>query len=209
MKSIFNSAFPYILSAFMAFVAYESYNAYYEEHKTATRLTDDLSAAQKENAYYVARNKDQAVKIQAQELTIKEIRATVPSVIADLKNLYIAPRQLQSYTAASTEMEKHITANLRDSTIAKKSLKDSTISQVSIKILDYRDKWFTVKGTIQDKTADLVINSRDSLIVVNYISRRPHPWLWIFGGRRHPESAITNKNPFNKYSIEQSISVKK
>lgn len=200
MKNILDSAIPYIVWLFMAFVTFETYKAYLTEHKSVIRLTDNLAAAQKENAYYKARNGEQAVKIQSQELTIKEIRAISPSVIADLRNLYIAPRQLQNYTAASTETEKHITTALRDSVI---------MDTIKVSVIDYRDTWFTIKGVITEKTADLMIGSRDSLIIVNYLSRRPRPWLWIFGGRRHPESAITNKNPFIKYSIQKSIVVKK
>ena len=200
MKSLFNSAIPYIVSFFLAFVTFEAYKAYLTEHKSVIRLIDNLAAAQKENIYFQARNKDHAVKIQAQELTIKEIRTISPSVISDLRNLYIAPRQLQNIIMASTETEKHITATLRDSVI---------MDTIKVSVIDYRDKWFTVRGLIRGDTANLNIISRDSLTVINYLSRRPHPWLWIFGGRRHPESTITNKNPFIKYSIEKSITVKK
>lgn len=204
MKNFFNSAIPYIIGIFLLFVTFQSLKLYYNETKTTTRLTDALAVSQKECTYFKARNGDQAVKLQSQELTIKEIRATIPAVIADLKNLYIRPRQLQSYTTASTETKRHITTALRDSSIRDTAKKIET----PIKVINYSDKWFTVKGIIREKTADLTINTSDSLNVVNYLSRRPHPWLWIFGGKRHPESAISNKNPFIKYSIQKSITVK-
>lgn len=200
MKNLINSALPYIVSLFLAFVAFEAYRAYLTEHKSVDRLTDNLAAVQKANEYYIARNGDQAVKIQAQELTIKEIRKTSPAVLADLKNLYIQPRQLQSYTAASTETNTHIETILRDSIIT---------DTVKIAVIDYRDEWFTVKGIIHADTAKLNIQSRDSLKVVTYLSRRPHPWLWFLGGRRVPEVVISNKNPDAKYHIEKSINVKK
>lgn len=200
MKNFFNSAIPYIIGLFLLFVTFQTLRLHFADQKIITRLTENLAISQKECTYYKARNGDQAVKLQSQELTIKEIRATIPAVIADLKNLYIRPRQLQSYTQAATLTERHIKTTLRDSVI---------MDTIKVTAINYADEWFTVKGIIREKTADLTINSRDSLTVVNYLSRRPHPWLWIFGGKRHPEALISNKNPFIKYSITKSITVKK
>lgn len=80
---------------------------------------------------------------------------------------------------------------------------------IKVKVIDYQDEWFTVKGLIRDEAVNMGIKGIDSLIIVNYLSKRPRPWLWIFGGKRHPESAISNKNPFIKYAITKSIVVKK
>ena len=200
MKTFFNSAIPYVVGIFLLFVTFQSLKLHFEDQKNISRLTDNLAAVQKENIYYKARNGDQAVKIQSQELTIKEIRKTIPDAIRDLKNLYIQPRQLRSFVQGTSVAEKHVFTTLRDSVI---------MDTIRVKAINYADEWFTVKGIIRAKTADLTINTRDSLTVVNYLSRRPHPWLWIFGGKRHPEAAISNKNPFIKYSITKSITVKK
>jgi len=199
MKNFFNSAIPYIIGLFLLCVTFESLKLYYNETKTTTRLTEALAASQKKCTEFKAKNGDQAVKLQSQELTIREIKATIPAVVQDLKNLYINPHQLVSYTAASTKMEKPISTTLRDSVV---------MDTIKVKVIDYADSWFTVKGLIQDNDINMNIKGIDSLNVVNYLSRRPHPWLWIFGGKRHPESAISNKNPFIKYYIEKSIVVK-
>ena len=173
---------------------------YYDETKTTTRLTEALKISKNECTYFKARNGDQAVKIQSQELTIKEIRSIYPAAIADIKNLYIEPRQLRSFVQANTTAEKHIQTTLRDSVI---------MDTIKVKVIDYRDQWFTVKGVIQAEAVNLNIKTFDSLHVVNSLSRRPHPWLWIFGGKRLFETVIDNKNPFIKYSITKSIQVKK
>lgn len=198
MKS--NSALPYVVVIFLLLVTGETYHLYIKEHRSVVRLTDNLAAVQKENVYFKARNGDQAVKIQSQELTIKEIRATVPAVIASLKNLYIAPRQLSGFIQGASTSENHITTTLRDSVIT---------DTLRVSVIDYSDKWFAIKGIIQDKKADLVITSCDTITAVSYLSRRPRPWLWIFGGRRVPETIISNKNPNNKITIKKSIQVKK
>lgn len=200
MKKIFSGSWPVIIGLFLLFVTFQSLKLHFKDQKTITRLTENLAISQKECTYFKARNGDQAVKIQSQELTIKEIRSIYPAVIADMKNLYIQPRQLRSFVQANTKAEKHIETTLRDSVI---------MDTIKIKVIDYRDQWFTVKGIIQTEAVNLNIQTIDSLNVVNYLSRRPHPWLWIFGGKRHPEAAITNKNPFIKYSITKSITVKK
>jgi hypothetical protein len=200
MKNFFNSAVPYIIGIFLLFVTFQSLKLYYDETKTTTRLTDALTIANKECTYFKARNGEQAVKLQSQELTINEIRATSHSVITDLRNLYIPPRQLQSYTAASTEIAKHIETTLRDSIV---------MDTIKVKVIDYRDEWFTVNGRINGTLVNMDIKTIDSLSIVNYLSKRPRPWLWIFGGKRHPESVISNKNPFIKYAITKSIVVKK
>ena len=199
MKNFFNSAIPYIIGIFLLFVTFQTFKLYYNEKKTTTRLTEALAISQKECTYFKAKNGDQAVKLQSQELTIKEIRATIPAVIRDLKNLYIQPRQLKYFVQANTTANAHIETTLRDSVI---------MDTIKVKVIDYLDQWFTVKGLINGNTTKMDISTSDTLNVAGYLSRRPHPWLWIFGGKRHPEAAITNKNPFIKYSITKSLVVK-
>ena len=200
MKNFFNSAIPYIIGIFLICVTGQSLKLYLDETKTTTRLTEALAMSQKECTYFKARNGDQAVKLQSQELTIKEIRATIPAVIQELKNLYIQPRQLRSFVQANTTAKAHIETTLRDSVI---------MDTIKVKVIDYQDQWFTVRGLISGNDTKMDIATSDTLNVVAYLSSRPHPWLWIFGGKRHPEAAITNKNPFIKYSITKSIVVKK
>jgi hypothetical protein len=199
MKNFFNSAIPYVIGIFLLFVTFESIKLYYTEHKNTVRLTENLAAVQKEATYFKGRNGDQAVKITSQELTISELKKTIPEAIQDIKNLYIQPRQLQSFTKAGTSIGKHISTTLRDSVI---------MDTIRVKVIDYRDQWFKVNGMIRDSKLNLEIKTSDTLTVVNYLSKRPHPWLWIFGGKRHPEAAISNKNPFIKYEITKSIVVK-
>ena len=205
MKNFFNSAIPYVIGLFLLFVTFQSLKLHFEDQKTITRLTENLAISQKECTYFKTRNGEQAVKIQSQELTIKEIRSIYPAAIADMKNLYIQPRQLKSFVQSNTKAEKHIQTTLRDSSIIDVLKKIET----PVKVIDYRDKWFTVRGLIIGNDTEMDIAAIDTLNVAGYMSRRPHPWLWIFGGKRHPEAAITNKNPFIKYSITKSITVKK
>lgn len=200
MKNFFNSAIPYFIGLFLLFVTFQTLKLHFEDQKNISRLTDNLAISQKECTYYKARNGDQAVTIQSQELTIKEIRKTVPDAIRDLKNLYIQPRQLQSFTQGTSTTETTIKTTLRDSVI---------MDTIRVKVIDYTDEWFTARGLISGNAVNMDIKTRDSLTVVNYLSKRPHPWLWILGGKRRPEAVISNKNPFIKYSITKSVIVKK
>lgn len=200
MKSLFNAAIPYFVALFFLLAAVKSWQLYYKEKQTTNRLTENLKVIQKDAEYFKAKNSDQAIKIQSQELTIQELRKISPAIIQDLKNLYIAPRHLVSYQQAVTSSKETILTTLRDSII---------FDTIKVKRIDYFDKWFSVEGMIIDDSLKMDINSRDTITIVNYLSRRPHPLLWIFGGRRYPEAIISNKNPYNKITIEKSIAVKK
>lgn len=200
MKNFFNSYIPYVIGFFLLFVTFESVKLYFDEHKTTERLTENLAALQKEAVYFKARNGDQAVKLTSQELTIKELKATIPDAIQAIKNLYIPPRLVQGFIRASSQTVKPIVAVLRDSI---------TPDNIRLRVMAYDDKWFQVKQIIRGDTSKLNILTCDSLTVVPVRARRNHPWLWILSKRGLPELVISNKNPFNRITIEKSVVIKK
>ena len=199
MKNFLNSAAPYIIAIFLLCATGETYHLYLKEVQKTKRLLENLTAVQQQNEYFVSRNGDQAVKIKSQELTIQELRKTLPDVMKDLRNVYIRPQQLENYASSTNEIKKEIITTVRDSIIR---------DTVRISIIDYTDKWFSVKGKIEEHQAKLQIHSTDTITVINYLSRRPHRWLWFLGGRRHPEAIITNKNPFTRIAVQKSINIK-
>lgn len=186
---------------FLAFVTFKSYDLYLQEHATAKRLTANLTAVQQDNEYFKAKNGEQAVKITAQQLTIAELRATIPAAIADIKNLSIRPALVNTYTTATAQTENRIITPLKDSIV---------FDTVRVSRIDYFDKWIDITGTIRNDTAALAISTRDRLTLINYQSRRPRSFLGLFRyGRRVPETVIKNENPYSKIYIEKSITIKR
>ncbi len=187
---------------FLLLVSGESLNLYFKEHSNYKRMEENLKISSQEAQYYKTRSGENAVKVTAQEFTIHELRSTKPSVMQDLKNMYIRPGSIQSYSEVSTELKKDISAPVKDSIVF---LPDS--SKFTARTLQYRDKWFSVSGIILRDTAKLSIEVPDTITSVIF-SQRKHPFWWILS-KRQIKSVIKNSNPFVKIHIQQEIVIKK
>ncbi|MEI6276658.1 MAG: DUF6549 family protein [Prolixibacteraceae bacterium] len=150
---------------------------------------------------------DAATKVTAQEFTIKELRAAIPALIQEVKDAGIRPAALRSATETASEINRHISAVLRDS--IKYSPKNISTGQPvassTVKIFEYKDKWFTVKGEISD-SIQMDISGKDTTKTFIYVQRR-HPWAWILS-RKEFRAVTVNKNPFIKTTPGQTIVIK-
>jgi len=196
-----NSPFV-ILALFFAFVAFESWNLYQDEHETATRLLSDLKTKGDSCKFYRTRDGKNAVKIQSQELTIRELRATIPEVIEAAKNAGIRPALLTGYTKATTETKADIKAPIEHRKIVKNA------DTIRVGVINYHSPYFDISGTIYPDTAYLKPLSRDTIEYFPSRGRRVHPWAWILSKRKPDEVTITNKNPDCKITILQSVKIK-
>lgn len=196
-----NSPFV-ILALFLAFVAFESWNLYRGEREKAQRLLTDLKIKGDSCIFFRTRDGKNAVKIQAQELTIKELRAVIPQVIEAAKNADIRPALLTGYTKAATETGPEIKAPIEHKEIIKNA------DAIRVGTIDYHSPYFTITGTIYPDTAYLKPLSRDTIEYFISRGRRVHPWAWIFSKRNPDQVTITNKNPDCKITLLQSIKIK-
>ena len=181
---------------FLIIVAGQSINLMLKAQENFKRIEGNFKASQSLCEFYKARNGEMAVKVTAMEMTVKEIRQSIPDVIADLKNLYIRPAGLKSYLETTSNTKKEIIVPVRD------SIQTPTAGHpdpAPIKTIKFTDKWFNVHGYLQNDTARLTIVTSDTIKSIIHKSRI-HPALWIFS-RYTFKAVVTNVNPSNTLSI--------
>ncbi len=184
---------------FLLFVAFESFKLYHSEHQRSERLLQDLTIANQEAEFFKAKDKTNAVKIQAQQLTISELRTSMPGIIQAAKNLYIPPRLIQGYTQAVSQGMMQVRAAVHDSIIH---------DTLKVGVINHRSKFYTVIGTFGPDSAFLKITSIDTLTIFDTAGRRKHPWAWIFSKKQPDQTIIQNANPDNKITLIKSIKIK-
>lgn len=201
MKS---ATFQILTALFLVFVAFESFKLYFTEHQKTERLTANLIISQQQAEYFKARDGQNAVKLQTAEYTIKELRAVVPEAVKAAKSLYIPPRLIQHYTSATTESSTSIEAPVKDSIIY-----TAVHDTIRAGVIDYRAPFYTIKGTILRDTANLQIQSRDTIKIFDVQGRRRRPWAWILSKRLPGQTIIKNSNPDCIITLGASIKIKR
>ena len=207
-----------IIWLFLAFVTVSSLKLYFEANSRANRMETNLKAAQSEAESFKAKDGHPASRRIAQELTPPELRRTNPEIVAQLKNLYIAPRLAQSYTQLAQEMKAEISPTVKD-TILKRTggnrftelfeKADSAFNDsIKIKVLEYQDKWISIIGKIDPLPAKIKILATDTIFTAIYKGERRRPWAWILS-KRQLTTAATNRSPYIKINVIQSGVLKK
>jgi len=158
---------------------------YLNEKKDKNRLEKSFTAANQQIKYYTTRDGQLAAKIDALQLRYNEVKDIYPEIISEIKNLKINPKSVNNYSETVIKEEKNIIAALRDSTI---------YDTVPVRVFNYHDEFYTVRGIAIGDTQKVHIESRDSLIQVVFKGERYKPWLWIFS-RRKLQQVIRCKNP--------------
>lgn len=196
-----------VVSIFFILVSVECFRMYLKERDKAQRWETNYNEKTQEAERFKTAAGDAATKVTAQEFTIKELRAAIPALIQEVKDAGIRPAALRSATETASEISKHISAVLRDS--IKYSPGTRVIGTgspgISVKIFEYKDKWFSVKGEISD-SIQMDISGKDTTKTFIYVQRR-HPWAWILS-RKEFRAVTVNKNPFIKTTPGQTIVIK-
>ena len=193
MKEIFNFRFILtVVALFLLACAYSSFKLFLKERGERKRIENSFAASQQQLQYYRAKNGDLVAKNDAMILQISEVKKIFPRIIDEIRNLKINPHKVESYSETVIQQNKDIITRLRDSTI---------YDTVPVRVFNYHDEFYTVKGISVGDTQKVHIESRDSLIQVVYKGERCHPWLWVFS-RRKLEQVVGCKNPNSqvKYS---------
>jgi hypothetical protein len=144
-----------------------------------------------------------------QEFTIKELRATLPAAIQELKALNIRPASVRSITSNTAELSAKIQAPVKDTIYIYQGTDPQAPAEpdtIRAKTINYFDKWIKIKGEISQDTADLEIAGADTSKTIIYQSRR-HRWAWIFS-RKEFRAVTTNKNPYIKLTPGKTILIK-
>jgi type II secretory pathway pseudopilin PulG len=197
---------------------------YFKEKQNSRRLTHNIEAIQSQAEQFKARNGQQAARIAAQEVTISELRKNTV-LAAKLKNLYIKPGRVQSFTENRSQMSAQITAPTRDTFIFSpmptlpadnKLFADTTGTPgknivaretEKIRMLDYSDPWITIQAELGADTGTVNVAAVDTIFTAIHQGRRYKPLLWIFS-RRKLEASATNTNPYIDITVIQGGIVK-
>jgi hypothetical protein len=158
---------------------------YVNERKDKNRLEKSFAAANQQIKYYTTRDGQLAAKVDALQLRYNEVKDIYPEIIAEIKNLKVNPRSVSNYSETVIHQDKEIVTALHDSII---------YDTVPVRVFNYHDEFYTVRGIAVGDTQKVHIESRDSLLQVVFRGERYKPWLWIFS-RRKLQQVVRNKNP--------------
>lgn len=177
-----STIFIYLLLAIAGYTGY----LLTKEHADKNRLYHSFLAQKEQLIHYKTKSSLLAAKVDAQSYTLSELKNGIAgNVISEIRKLDIRPRLVNTYAETVVTQDKQIVTQLRDSFIR---------DTVKVKVFDYKDQFYSVKGIAVNDTQKVHIQSTDSLIQVVYKGERVRPWLWIFS-RRKLQQVITSKNP--------------
>ena len=132
-------------------------------------------------------------------MKLEELSILYPSLQSEIENLKVKPQRVVQIQGTHTESEKVITTLLRDSVI---------MDTVQIRVFDYEDGYYTVKGQSWGDTQRVEVKSRDTLVQVVYKGKRERPVLWIFSPRKL-EQRLVLKNPNARIVYNKNIQIQK
>jgi hypothetical protein len=141
-------------------------------------------------------NKLLASRIEAQELTIEEIKEYQKGIVADLKDMKISLRKVAGITAFNTETTNNINTLFRDSL---------RVDSVTIQTLSYHSTWFDIDIVKDGLKANITHVNRDSLINVIHWSREGKFWPTRFLTKKVYQQDIKSMNPDTRITFAKWI----
>lgn len=158
---------------------------------TATEsMHQSLATLRAQNGQLIAQN-------QVLTLKSKELASALPGIAAEIRNLDIRIDRAQSVSTTGFTIQTPATVALRDSVI---------YDTVHVRLFDYQDGFFKVKGTALGDQQHLELSYQDTLVQVVYRGARERPWLWFFSPRKLMQR-VSLKNPNARIHYNQTISI--
>lgn len=137
-----------------------------------------------------------ASRIEAQNLTIDEIKTYYKNIAADLRDMKIKLNKVSSITAFNTETTNNIHTFFKDSL---------RINDVPIEKLEHHDQWFDITIRKEGPEAKIKIVSRDSLVQVVHWQRSGRFWPTKFLTAKEYYQDIKSMNPDSEITFNQWI----
>jgi hypothetical protein len=132
-------------------------------------------------------------------LQTRELKKLFPMEVKQIENLGVKVNKTTQYSTTIVETKTNVLTKLRDSIV---------LDTLQVRVFDYEDQWYKIRGVIEKDTQRLVIKSTDTLTQVLYLGERQKPWLWFFSPRKLQQRvSVTNPNATIKYS--QTIQIQK
>jgi len=139
-----------------------------------------------------------ASRIEAQSLTMDELKLYYSNIIDDIKDMKIQLRKVTGVTAYNTETTNNINTVFRDSTV---------IDTVPIQTLTYSSRWIDLNIVKSGLNASINVVSRDSIVNVIHWNRTGKFWPTRFLTKKVYEQDIKSFNPDSKITFAKWIEV--
>jgi len=170
-----------------------------ELRATNKRITENVKKVAQAITRFETKDRRMAAQTEVMAMRLEELSAMFPLLHSEIANLRIKQGRVLQIQGTQTESEKVITTLLRDSIIT---------DTVRVRVFEYGDGYYDVRGVSHGDTQRVQINSRDTLIQVVYKGKRKNPALWILS-RRKLEQRMTLKNPNAKIVYNQTVQIEK
>lgn len=186
-----------LLVLIFGFTTFEFGKMYFKAVDDKNRIEQSWNASKQEIVYYKAKNGDLVAKNDVLQLKYSELKDIYPEIISELKNLKINPRRVEHFSETVIKQQKDIITTLKDSLI---------YDTIPVRIFNYKDEFYTIKGIAIGDTQKIHVESRDSLIQVVFKGERYKPLWWIFS-KRKLQQVVSCKNPNNKVEYLRIIEI--
>lgn len=168
-------------------------------HADNKRLSSNIKTLGAELSMVKTKSGQLAAQSDLLVLQTKELKKLFPKEVKQIENLGVKVNKTTQYSKTIVETKTNVLTTLRDSLI---------LDTVQVRVFDYQDQWYQIKGVIEKDTQRLVIKSMDTLTQVLFYGERQKPWLWVFSPRKLQQRvSVTNPNATIKYS--QTIQIQK
>ena len=168
-------------------------------HADNKRLSSNLKTLEAELTLVKTKSGQLAAQSDLLVLQTRELKKLFPKEVKQIENLGVKVNKTTQYSTTVVETKTNVLTTLRDSLI---------FDTVQVRVFDYQDQWYQIRGVIEKETQRLVIKSMDTLTQVLFYGERQKPWLWFFSPRKLQQRvSVTNPNATIKYS--QTIQIQK
>jgi hypothetical protein len=168
-------------------------------HADNKRLSSNIKTLGAELSMVKTKSGQLAAQSDLLVLQTRELKKLFPKEVKQIENLGVKVNKTTQYSTTVVETKTNVLTTLRDSLI---------LDTIQVRVFDYQDQWYQIKGVIEKDTQRLVIKSMDTLTQVLFYGERQKPWLWFFSPRKLQQRvSVTNPNATIKYS--QTIQIQK
>lgn len=168
-------------------------------HADNKRLSSNIKTLGAELSMVKTKSGQLAAQSDLLVFQTRELKKLFPKEVKQIENLGVKVNKTTQYSTTVVETKTNVLTTLRDSLI---------FDTVQVRVFDYQDQWYQIRGVIEKDTQRLVIKSMDTLTQVLYYGERQKPWLWFFSPRKLQQRvSVTNPNATINYS--QTIQIQK
>ena len=168
-------------------------------HADNKRLSSNIKTLGAELVLVKTKSGQMAAQSDLLVLQTKELKKLFPKEVKQIENLGVKVNKTTQYSTTVVETKTNVLTTLRDSLI---------FDTIQVRVFDYQDQWYKIRGVIEKDTQRIVIKSMDTLTQVLFYGERQKPWLWFFSPRRLQQRvSVSNPNATIKYS--QTIQIQK